>query len=358
MTTRTESLRKILSQYVKRSTSIALSLLIIDIMLLVFWTWATICSTPVLLKLLFALLAGDRIGALFVIGHDAAHGAYTDSKRLNQIIGRIAFLPSLHNYSLWQIAHNRKHHRFPNLKGFNSWSPLPQGEYLALSHSKKLLERFYRTPLGLGPYYILKRWLPDKFYPRRCIAGKITLAHWGDFALLVGFVALWLSILAHAGNVLPGTTPWESMLWGFAVPFVTWNYLMGLAIYLQHTNLCVPWFSSKAEWSRHVKSQHEVTCHVTFPGWFNILTHNIMEHSAHHIHPKIPLYQLHIAEKALAEALGERFICNKFTVSWFLRTMRDCKLYDYERHRWLDFKGNARSESLVPTPSIYSPLSM
>ena len=92
-----------------------------------------------------------------------------------------------------------------------------------------------------------------------------------------------------------------------------------------------------------------MTCHVAFPGWFNFITHNIMLHPAHHVHPKIPLYQLPRAEKVLAESLGDRFIRDTFTLSWFLRTMRDCKLYDYERHKWLDFKGNARSESNVRT---------
>jgi omega-6 fatty acid desaturase (delta-12 desaturase) len=74
------------------------------------------------------------------------------------------------------------------------------------------------------------------------------------------------------------------------------------------------------------------------------MTHNIMQHTAHHLHPRIPLYQLPKAEKALAEALGERFISDRFTIPWFLRTMGDCKLYDYEQHQWLDFKGNASSK--------------
>jgi len=77
---------------------------------------------------------------------------------------------------------------------------------------------------------------------------------------------------------------------GWVVSFVTWNYYMGLAIYLQHTNIRVPWFSSKAEWCGCIEGQQEVTCHATFPNWFNFMTHNIMQHIAHHTHPKIPLY--------------------------------------------------------------------
>ena len=345
MTAKTRPLNDLMSRYTRRSGTVALGLLFIDIFLLGAWTWAAVSSEPVLLKLLFALLAGDRISALFVIGHDAAHGAYTDHKWLNQAIGRIAFLPSLHNYSLWQIAHNRKHHRYPNLKGLNSWSPMSYAEYQALSPGKRLLQRIYRTPLGLGPYYIFNRWLPEKFYPGHRVADKISAGFRVDFAILIAFLAVWLSMLAYAGRVLPNTTSWEAILWGWLIPFLTWNYMMGIAIYLQHTNKRVPWFATKDEWRRFVSDQHEITCHVTFPGWYNIMTHNIMQHTAHHLHPRIPFYQLHKAEKALADALGERFVSDRFTIPWFLRTMRDCKLYDYEQHKWLDFRGNARSGS-------------
>jgi omega-6 fatty acid desaturase (delta-12 desaturase) len=349
MTARSEPIRELMSQFTKRSTPIALSLLVADIVLLGVWIWAAVYSEQSLVKVLFALLAGDRISALFVIGHDAAHGAYTNHKRLNQIIGRIAFLPSLHNYRLWQIAHNRKHHRFPNLKGFNSWSPLSRTEYQSLSLGSKVLQHLYRSPLGLGPYYIFNRWLPDKFFPTPRVAGKVSVGMWGDFLVLVAFAIVWVSMLAYVGSLLEHTTPWEAILWGCIVPFVTWNYYMGLAVYLQHTNVRVPWFDSESEWRRLVEGQQDVTCHVAFPGWFNFMTHNIMLHPAHHVHPKIPLYQLPRAKKVLAESLGDRFIRDTFTLSWFLRTMRDCKLYDYERHKWLDFKGNARSESNVRT---------
>ena len=41
-----------------------------------------------------SLVAALWIARLFVIGHDACHGSYTPNKRLNEWIGRLAFLPS------------------------------------------------------------------------------------------------------------------------------------------------------------------------------------------------------------------------------------------------------------------------
>ena len=64
-----------------------------------------------------SLVAALWIARLFVIGHDACHGSYTPNKTLNKWIGRIAFLPSLTPFSLWEIGHNLAHHGFTNLKG-------------------------------------------------------------------------------------------------------------------------------------------------------------------------------------------------------------------------------------------------
>ena len=88
-----------------------------------------------------------------------------------RIVGRIAFLPSLHNFCLWQIAHNRLHHRFTNFKGLNSWSPLSKTEFDALPPWRKLTERFYRTLPGIGAYHLVERWWKDKLFPTLGVVG-------------------------------------------------------------------------------------------------------------------------------------------------------------------------------------------
>src|SRR5579862_6989166 len=75
---------------------------------------AGFAPAPLWLRLSASVLAGLAIPSLFVIGHDAAHGAFTPRRRVNGLIGRIALLPALHNFSLWQVQHNKLHHRLPN----------------------------------------------------------------------------------------------------------------------------------------------------------------------------------------------------------------------------------------------------
>lgn len=69
------------------------------------------------LKLLGTVLITAGIVRLFLIGHDACHGSFFASPALNNIFGRIAFLPSMTAFSLWDVGHNVAHHGFNNLRG-------------------------------------------------------------------------------------------------------------------------------------------------------------------------------------------------------------------------------------------------
>jgi omega-6 fatty acid desaturase (delta-12 desaturase) len=75
-----------------------------------------------------------------------------------------------------------------------------------------------------------------------------------------------------------------------------------------------------------------------------------MEHTAHHADPRVPLYNLEKAQKHLEETYGE-IVVVPFTFTGFLNTLRTCRLFDYENHRWLDWNGKPTTESLLVTKS-------
>jgi omega-6 fatty acid desaturase (delta-12 desaturase) len=336
-------LREALSCYTQRSTPLAALILVIDIVIFCMSITGAIYFENLLLKVVAVVVASLAIAALFVVGHDAAHGAYTDSKFLNKLLGRIAFLPSLHNYSLWQIAHNRLHHSTPNLKGINSWSPLSPEEFGRLPLWRRWLEQLYRSPLGLPIYYLAERWWRDKSFPRRRTVKDFRWIYWLDFALLISFLAVWLAILGYAGNTwFDGV--WSAVWWGFLLPFFGWNGAMGFAVWVQHTHPRIPWFRDFQEWQRLAERQERVTPYIVFPRWYGVITHDIMEHTAHHLAPKIPLYNLRLAQRRLVRLLGDQVVQDRFTLLGFLRAMADCKLYDYDRHYWCDFSGQRSSD--------------
>src|SRR5262249_18333431 len=127
-----------------------------------------ILASPAWLRVLCGLAAGFVIGRLFIIGHDACHQSLTPHRRLNHWLGRIAFLPSLTPYSLWEVGHNVVHHGYTNLKGFDFvWAPHTAQEFAALAPWRKALERVYRSGWAPGLYYLVEIWWKRMFFPSR-----------------------------------------------------------------------------------------------------------------------------------------------------------------------------------------------
>src|SRR5947207_1054821 len=62
-------------------------------------------------SMLLSLLCGLAIAILFVVGHDASHQRFAASRTLNHVLALLAFLPSLHSHSQWDMVHSRVHHR-------------------------------------------------------------------------------------------------------------------------------------------------------------------------------------------------------------------------------------------------------
>ena len=156
------------------------------------WCWALpIASLFVVdswwVKVFASLVAALWIARLFVIGHDACHGSYTPNKTLNKWIGRIAFLPSLTPFSLWEIGHNLAHHGFTNLKGRDYvWTPYSPSEFANLSWVRRALERIYRSGFGQGVYYMIEMWWKKLFFPGRKHVTTRRLSYTFDSLLVAG----------------------------------------------------------------------------------------------------------------------------------------------------------------------------
>lgn len=338
-----KKLRAVIAGYTQPSTAVALLIFMTDILVYSAAITGVIFLENIWLRIMCSLLAGFLISLLFIVAHDAAHDSFTASTRLNRLIARMSFFPSLHNYSLWLIAHNRLHHQLTNLKGANSWSPLSREEYLAMPAWRQGIERFYRCPAGIGFNYLIERWWKNKFFPYKRITGNRRTSAWTDFFLIIGWLVLFLAMLVYAGGVLKHTGPVELVILGFFIPLLYASYMIGISVYLQHTHETIPWFKTKEE-TREKGKYEEITMYVRFPAWYRLLTHNVMEHTAHHIDPRVPLYRLAKAQEALVGVIGEKTVTVPFSLKGLLRTMARCKLYDYKHHCWLDFTGHPTSK--------------
>jgi len=343
--------RKLIRQWLvplsERTTAPAIALLVFDYALLLAALAGTVAFEAIWAKLLCGLAAGFVIGRLFIIGHDACHQSLTPHRELNKWLGRIAFLPSLTPYSLWEVGHNVVHHGYTNLKGFDFvWAPLTAEEYAALTPTQRLMDRIYRSGWAPGLYYMIEIWWKREFFPNRKYMPTRRSIFLLDNLLVSAFAVLWAGALA-AIAVATGQSVLVLLLTGLVVPFLFWCAMIGFVVYVHHTHTAVQWHDERGEWSSAAPFV-STTVHLTFPLGIGGLMHHIMEHTAHHVDMSIPLYRLKQAQSYLEEMLPKRIIIQRFSWNWYFETARKCKLYDFARRTWTDYAGHPTS---TPIPS-------
>jgi omega-6 fatty acid desaturase (delta-12 desaturase) len=295
-------------------------------------------AAPEVVSVLLAIPCGFVIAMLFAVGHDAAHNSFTRSGVLNQVLGRLAFLLSLHAFSLWDLSHNRTHHRYNNIRGIDYvWEPMTRADFERCSAVRRALYRFYRTPVGVALYYLPGLWARRLFVPLRSVIGQVRLVYWLDSALVMAALVLQVTGVVAVGGLF-GKGPWTSVLLGVAFPFLVWNGVMSVVIYLHHTHPSVRWYRDEAAWKEQGGGIHGTVC-VRFPFPFDVVALGIMEHGAHHHASGVPLYNL----SRMQRVLEERTAVVSWRFSWpgYARICRRCKLYDYDAGKWVSFEGRA-----------------
>ena len=324
-----------------------------------FTLWGALAAPWWPLQIISALLNGLFIATIFVVGHDACHGGLTPYEWLNQVLGRIAFLPSLTPYITWEFAHNRIHHSYTNWRGKDyAWAPFPKAEYDAMSPLRRLMERHYRSLLGLGTYYLYEYWWKHLLLLSKAERQEMkrTATYVFDFVLVAIFAVaeVWL-VIAYSNTLEAGDSFWGPFVAPAALianalvlPFLFWNWFMSFAIFQHHNHPRVAWFDNKDEWDFYA-GQVESTTHIQMPWFLEFATAHIMQHTAHHVDPRIPLYRLIDSQGCLEKAYTQDIVVERWTFTTLGKTLAKCQLYDYENHRWLTFRGKASSE---PHPAM------
>lgn len=319
-----------------------------------FVVWAGTLAAVILLpwwwaKLIAGAANGLAIGILFIVGHDACHGILTPTRWLNRLFGRLSLLPALHPYTAWVHNHNGLHHAFTNLKERDpGFPPLSLDEYRSLSGFGRWVYRRKRTWYGLGLLYFLDMWVKWEMFPSKERAPRNPKAYFWDRLLVSGFIVLWV-----AGLAVAGWGDWLDTLvlvgCGFVLPQFVWNWLIGFLILQQHTHPRVAWYSEAVDNGppTYFQMQVRATPHLTFPAPFRWMMRHVMEHTAHHADPSVPLYHLPDAQRELEKKYRTDVVRILWSPLEFLRTMRVCKVYDYAAHRWLNFDGTPLTPALV-----------
>jgi omega-6 fatty acid desaturase (delta-12 desaturase) len=195
--------RKSLLGSFEESPSLLLSALVFVFDLALFGAGSALVllGTGVALKLVGTLIVTAAIVRLFLVGHEACHGSFFGNAKLNSVCGRIAFLPSMTAFSLWEVGHNTAHHGFNNLKGRDQvWTPLSKAEFDAFPRYRQALERLYRCGLGWGAYYLIEMWWKKLYFASRKEIGSSRRKYKLDSLLVTAGALLWLGAAALAAR--------------------------------------------------------------------------------------------------------------------------------------------------------------
>jgi omega-6 fatty acid desaturase (delta-12 desaturase) len=306
------------------------------------------------LRIPLVLLNGLAIAILFVVGHDACHGALTPSAGANYVIGQLSFLPSLHPFTGWSVSHNTLHHAWTNLREHDpGYPPYSVEEFSRLSRWRQLEARGHRTLFGVTLMYLSTVWWRYMIAPSK--EKRVMLDKAGNFGRERIWVAAYFALvvaIAVAAGVMKGSSPLrasvEEVAWIVMGPFLVFSWLIAWATFLHHTHPRVRWFDSQAEW-KEAQVQLTAVVHVVFPRWVDLTLHEIMQHTAHHVDPNVPLYRLANAQDALERTVGDQMVVTRFTVRDVRAGLRICRLYDYKTHTWLDWDGTPLQKIGVQT---------
>ena len=287
------------------------------------------------------VLSAMVISGLFIVAHDAAHGALFSSKRLNRVIGTIAMLPSWHVYEGWTLGHNRIHHGYTVREGFDFvWHPYTPEQFAAMSPLGRLRHRFEWSWFGAGAYYLREVWW------HKMIVGAPP-ARWAKTIRRDRFI-VW-SFVAVASLTL-GALGWASygsvvgILWMIlkvlVIPFLGFSFVIASFVHVHHIQPNIRWWKRR-EWTKW-HGQMEGTTVLRARFGLNFFFHWIMVHVPHHVDMRIPMYNLELATDAMKEAFPGTIHDEPLRFMDFVRNTRVCRLYDFDEARWYTYRQAAK----------------
>ncbi|XP_038705526.1 omega-3 fatty acid desaturase, endoplasmic reticulum [Tripterygium wilfordii] len=245
---------------------------------------------------------GTMFWAIFVLGHDCGHGSFSESTKLNNVVGHILHSAILVPYHGWRISHRTHHQNHGNVEKDESWVPMTESLYKSLTLRTKILRFTVPFPVLAFPMYLLYR-SPGKegshFNPKSSLFAP------NERAAVLTSTVCW-TIMATLLCYLCFVFGPVRMLMLYGIPnlvFVIWLDAVTYLHHHGHDEQKLPWYRGK-EWSY---LRGGLTTVDRDYGLFNNIHHDIGTHVIHHLFPQIPHYHIVEATKAAKPVLGKYY---------------------------------------------------
>ena len=289
------------------------------------------------LRIPLILLLAGLYARLFVLVHDAEHGAYLRRQPKKRAVLRWFAYAMLSPPHVWREGHS-EHHRLQGVYDAGLGGEFPVwtvDHWREAGPVRRALYRAVRAPATMAAGYF------TAFLFMSCVA-PLVLDPWRNRRCLA-------ALALHGGLVVAAVLVFG---WGAALTAILLPMMIAAAagvymIYAQHN---APGIAYAGEGARDgVAAALRSTTFFEMGRVMRWFTANIGFHNVHHVAPKIPFYRLPEATAALPE--WTPFLIR---TSWRWMDMRAClasQLYDPERRRMVTFAAaDARRTDAPPSP--------
>ncbi len=200
--------------------------------------FAVIFSGANLLTLaLLAILLGIVCAFIgFNICHDAIHGSFSSSKKVNSALSMIFHLVGANPY-VWNITHNIVHHTYTNISGHDEDIDIAPGLIRICNeealHPHQRFQQWYAFPLyGLASLSWVFRKDYKKFFQKR-IGARENIHPGIEYFNLFFFKALYYFLFIALPIILMDIARWQVVI-GFILLHLGQGITMGLVFQLAH----------------------------------------------------------------------------------------------------------------------------
>lgn len=263
------------------------------------------------------IFTGTALTGFFVIGHDCAHRSFSNSRRVNDVVGHFFMMFLIYPFHSWRIKHNHHHKHTNKLDEDNAWHPIRPEVFEGWDKNRQsAYELFIRKRfwwVGSIGHWAVVHFDARKFQPKDRANVKLSVA------VVVAFAAIVFPTLIITTGV-----------WGFIkfwfIPWMVYHFWMSTFTIVHHTTADVP-FKTADKWNEAM-AQLFGTIHCDYPRWVEILCHDINVHVPHHISTAIPSYNLRMAYDSIKKNWGE-YLHEECKFSWDLmkQITNECQLY-------------------------------
>jgi omega-6 fatty acid desaturase (delta-12 desaturase) len=239
------------------------------------------------LTALLAILSGALLVRIFIIFHDCAHGSYFDSRRANEVVGRICGVLTFTPFFHWRREHGIHHASAGDLdrRGTGDIWTMTVEEYLHASRGRRLWYRLVRNPLVLfviAPLFVFVA--KQRFAPQNADARQ-RRSVWATNVALLCMVALFVRVFGFAPYLLI-----QSIALAVAGAAGIWLF------YVQHQFEGVYWERGE-RWDATAAALHGSSFYK-LPSVLQWFSGNIGFHHIHHLSPRVPNYNLQACHKS------------------------------------------------------------